>query len=157
MWHLHSWRWGVNKDYHLKPLLPPVCQVLNFSGPLTLSRGCWHVLSLQLLSKTVPVNSLFSLSLHTSFGTVLNVPMYFRPTPFKVKKKNKQAVDYCQYTVKPDLFASQMCWHCYVCQQEEVVFEAERACGQPCSLRLSETGESLLRKPLHKTTRIRSY
>lgn len=69
----------------MKPLVPPVCQVINFSGPLTLPRGCWRVLSLQLLSKTLAVNQLFSLSLHTSFGAVLTVPMYFRPTPFKVK------------------------------------------------------------------------
>lgn len=93
----------------LPPRLQGAMKVMNFSGPLMLPRGCWRVLSLQLLSKTLPINQLFSLSLHTSFGTVLTVPMYFRPTPFK---------------------------------QGAVVFEAERACGQPCSLRLSESGRT---------------
>lgn len=68
----------------LKSLLPPVCQVVNFSGPLTLPQGCWRVLSLQQLSRTLPVNQLFTLSLDSSLGTALNIPMYFHSAPFKV-------------------------------------------------------------------------
>lgn len=68
----------------LKSLLPPVCQVVNFSGPQTLPQSCWRVLSLQQLSRTLPVNQVFTLSLNTSLGTALNIPMYFHSTPFKV-------------------------------------------------------------------------
>lgn len=66
------------------PLLPPVCQVTNFSGPVTVRQGCWHVLSLQLLSRALPVNQLSTLTLDTSLGTALNIPLYFHSTPFKV-------------------------------------------------------------------------
>lgn len=66
-------------------LLPPVCQVIDFSGPLTVPQGCWCVLSLQLLSRALPVNQLFTLRLDTSLGTALTIPLYFHSTPFKVK------------------------------------------------------------------------
>ena len=69
----------------LRSLLPPVCQVLNFSGPVTVPQGCWRVLSLQLLSKALPVNQLSTLSLDTSLGAALHIPLYFQSTPFKVK------------------------------------------------------------------------
>lgn len=66
-------------------LPPPVCQVMNFSSPLTVPPGCWHVLSLQLLSRSLPTNLLSTLSLNTSLGTALQIPLYFHSTPSKVK------------------------------------------------------------------------
>lgn len=66
-------------------LLPPVCQVMNFSGPVIVPQGCWHVLSLQLLSRTLPMNHMFTLSLDTKLGTTLQIPLYFHSSPSKVK------------------------------------------------------------------------
>uniref|UniRef100_A0A669BMI4 Transmembrane 131 like n=1 Tax=Oreochromis niloticus TaxID=8128 RepID=A0A669BMI4_ORENI len=88
--------------------LQGVMKVMNFNTPLTVPQGCWHLLSLQLLSRALPVNQVSTLSLNTSLGTALQVPLYFHPNPSK----------------------------------GEVVFEAERECGRPCPLRLSETGRS---------------
>ncbi|XP_070834113.1 transmembrane protein 131-like isoform X1 [Chaetodon trifascialis] len=93
----------------LSQKLQGVMKVMNFSGPLTVPQGCWRILSLQLLSRALPVNQLSTLSLDTSLGTALHVPLYFHSTPFK---------------------------------QGEAMFEAERECGRPCPLRLSETGRS---------------
>ncbi|XP_070772139.1 transmembrane protein 131-like [Enoplosus armatus] len=93
----------------LSQKLQGVMKVVNFSGPLMVPQGCWRILSLQLLSRVLPVNQLSTLSLDTSLGTALHIPLYFHSTPFK---------------------------------QGEVVFEAERECGRPCPLRLSETGRS---------------
>lgn len=67
-------------------LPPPVCQVMNFSAPLTVPQGSWHVLSLQLLSRTLPINQVFTLSLYTSLGTVLHIPLYFHSSPSEVNK-----------------------------------------------------------------------
>ncbi|XP_030592593.1 transmembrane protein 131-like isoform X3 [Archocentrus centrarchus] len=93
----------------LSEKLQGVMKVMNFSSPLTVSQGCWHVLSLQLLSRALPLNQVSTLSLNTSLGTALHIPLYFHPNPS---------------------------------EQGEVVFEAERECGRPCPLRLSETGHS---------------
>ncbi|XP_074549951.1 transmembrane protein 131-like isoform X2 [Halichoeres trimaculatus] len=93
----------------LSQKLQGVMKVVNFSVPQMVPQGCWHVLSLQLLSKSLPVNQLSTLSLDTSLGTALQIPLYFHSTPFK---------------------------------QGEVIFEAERECGRPCPLRLSEAGRS---------------
>ncbi|XP_030273959.1 transmembrane protein 131-like isoform X1 [Sparus aurata] len=90
----------------LSQKLQGVMKVTNFSGPLTVPQGCWRILSLQLLSRALPVNELSTLSLDTSLGQVLHIPLYFHSSPFK----------------------------------GEVVFEAERECGRPCPLKLSETG-----------------
>ncbi|XP_049427043.1 transmembrane protein 131-like isoform X2 [Epinephelus fuscoguttatus] len=92
----------------LSQKLQGVMKVVNFSAPLTVPQGCWHIMSLQLLSRALPVNQVFTLSLDTSLGTTLHVPLYFSSSPFK----------------------------------GEVVFEAERECGRPCPLRMSETGRS---------------
>ncbi|KAI3352497.1 hypothetical protein L3Q82_005447 [Scortum barcoo] len=92
----------------LSQKLQGVMKVMNFSSPLMVPQGCWHILSLQLLSRAPPVNQLFTLSLDTSLGAALHIPLYFHSTPFK----------------------------------GDVVFEAERECGRPCPLRLSETGRS---------------
>ncbi|XP_030592587.1 transmembrane protein 131-like isoform X2 [Archocentrus centrarchus] len=92
----------------LSEKLQGVMKVMNFSSPLTVSQGCWHVLSLQLLSRALPLNQVSTLSLNTSLGTALHIPLYFHPNP----------------------------------SEGEVVFEAERECGRPCPLRLSETGHS---------------
>ncbi|XP_034544455.1 transmembrane protein 131-like isoform X3 [Notolabrus celidotus] len=92
----------------LSQKLQGVMKVVNFSAPQRVPQGCWHILTLQLLSKSLPLNQLSTLSLDTSLGTVLHIPLYFHSTPFK----------------------------------GEVIFEAERECGRPCPLRLSETGRS---------------
>ncbi|KAM8878439.1 transmembrane protein 131-like isoform 2-T2 [Spinachia spinachia] len=63
--------------------LQGVMKVMNFSAPLTVPQGCWHILSLQLLSRALPVNQVFTLSLETSLGTALHVPLYFHSSPFK--------------------------------------------------------------------------
>lgn len=57
---------------------------MNFSGALTVPQGCWYVMSLRLLSRTLPVNQLSTLSLSTNLGTVLRVPLYFHFAPSKV-------------------------------------------------------------------------
>ncbi|XP_042280375.1 transmembrane protein 131-like isoform X2 [Thunnus maccoyii] len=94
------------KNASLSQKMQGVMKVMNFSHPLKVPQGCWHILSLQLLSRTLPINHLFTLSLDTELGTALQIPLYFHSTPSK----------------------------------GEVVFEAERECGRPCPLRLSETG-----------------
>lgn len=68
-------------------LLPPFCQVMNFSGPLTVPQGCWRILSLQLLSRALPVNQLYTLSLDTSLDSALCIPLHFDSTPSKVKEQ----------------------------------------------------------------------
>ncbi|KAM7394502.1 hypothetical protein PAMP_021301 [Pampus punctatissimus] len=97
------------KNATLSQKLQGVMKVMNFSGPLKVPQGCWHILSLQLLSRTLPINRMFTLSLDTKPGSALQIPLYFHSTPSK---------------------------------QGEVVFEAERECGRPCPIRLSETGHS---------------
>ncbi|XP_035516079.1 transmembrane protein 131-like isoform X2 [Morone saxatilis] len=67
----------------LSQKLQGVMKVVNFSSPLTVPQGCWRILSLQLLSRALPVNQLSTLSLHTSLGTALHIPLYFNSTPFK--------------------------------------------------------------------------
>ncbi|KAM7419551.1 hypothetical protein PAMA_016589 [Pampus argenteus] len=96
------------KNATLSHKLQGVMKVMNFSGPLTVPQGCWHILSLQLLSRTLPINRMFTLSLDTKPGSALHIPLYFHSTASK----------------------------------GEVVFEAERECGRPCPIRLSETGHS---------------
>ncbi|XP_029364736.1 transmembrane protein 131-like isoform X1 [Echeneis naucrates] len=86
-----------------------VMKMTNFSGPLTIPQGCWQILSLQLLSKTQPVNQLCTLSLDTSLGSALHIPLYI---------------------------------HSSLSKHGHVVLEAERECGRPCPLRLSEAGHS---------------
>nr|XP_020469976.1 transmembrane protein 131-like [Monopterus albus] len=86
--------------------LQGVMKVMNFSGPLTVPQGCWWILSLQLLSRALPVNQVSTLSLDTSLGLALHIPLYFNSTASK----------------------------------GDVVFETEQECGQPCPLRLSDTG-----------------
>nr|XP_040042013.1 transmembrane protein 131-like isoform X1 [Gasterosteus aculeatus aculeatus] len=63
--------------------LQGVMKVMNFSAPLTVPQGCWHILSLQLLSRALPVNQVFTLSLDTSLGTALHIPLYFHSSPLK--------------------------------------------------------------------------
>ncbi|XP_023149320.2 transmembrane protein 131-like isoform X3 [Amphiprion ocellaris] len=93
----------------LSEKLQGVMKLMNFSSPLTVPQGCWRLLSLQLLSRVLPINQMSTLSLDTSLGTALHIPLYFHFTSSK---------------------------------QGEVVFEAERECGHPCPLKLSETGHS---------------
>ncbi|KAK7915716.1 hypothetical protein WMY93_011477 [Mugilogobius chulae] len=56
------------------------CKVVNFSRPVTVAPGCFHVLSLQLLHRSPPLNQVFTLSLNTSLGPTLHVPLYFHST-----------------------------------------------------------------------------
>ncbi|XP_041838526.1 transmembrane protein 131-like isoform X2 [Melanotaenia boesemani] len=61
----------------LSEKLQGVMKVINFSSPLAVPQGCWHILSLQLLSRALPVNQMLTLSLDTSLGTALHIPLYF--------------------------------------------------------------------------------
>ncbi|XP_071770565.1 transmembrane protein 131-like [Centroberyx gerrardi] len=99
----------------LSQKLQGVLKVMNFSSPLTVLQGCWRILSLQLLNRTLPVNLLSTLSLDTSLGSALHIPLYF---------------------------------HATLPKQGEVVFEAERECGRPCPLRLSEAGHAQWQRSL---------
>ncbi|XP_068177838.1 transmembrane protein 131-like isoform X3 [Antennarius striatus] len=92
----------------LSRTLQRAMKVMNFRAPLTVPWGCWRILSLRLLSRTLPVDRMSTLSLDTSLGSTIPIPLYFQSTPFK----------------------------------GDVVFEAERECGRPCPLGLSETGRS---------------
>nr|XP_019956839.1 PREDICTED: transmembrane protein 131-like isoform X2 [Paralichthys olivaceus] len=69
----------------LSQKLQGVMKVMNFSGPLTVPQGCWRILSLQLLSRALPVNHLASLRLETSLGSALHVPLFFHSSPTKGK------------------------------------------------------------------------
>lgn len=60
-----------------------VVKVVNFSSPLRVSTGCWHILSLQLLNRTLPLNHMLTLSLSTQLGSVLHIPFYFHATSSK--------------------------------------------------------------------------
>ncbi|XP_078119889.1 transmembrane protein 131-like isoform X1 [Sander vitreus] len=71
------------KNASLSQKLQGVMKVMNFSAPLTVPQGCWHVLSLKLLSRALPANQGFTLCLHTSLGTALHIPLYFHSSPFK--------------------------------------------------------------------------
>ncbi|KAM9770093.1 transmembrane protein 131-like isoform 1-T1 [Menidia menidia] len=64
----------------LSEKLRGVVKVMNFISPLRVPQGCWHILSLQLLSRALPVNHMMTLSLDTSLGTALSIPLYFHST-----------------------------------------------------------------------------
>ncbi|CAL1601009.1 unnamed protein product [Knipowitschia caucasica] len=55
-------------------------KVVNFSRPVSVPPGCFHVLSLQLLHKSLLLNQVFTLSLNTSQGPTLHLPLYFHST-----------------------------------------------------------------------------
>ncbi|KAM3623863.1 uncharacterized protein V6R79_016428 [Siganus canaliculatus] len=67
----------------LSPRLQGALKVLNFSAPLTVPQGCWRVLRLRRLGRSLPVNQVSALSLDTSLGAALHVPLLFSATPFK--------------------------------------------------------------------------
>ncbi|XP_047433847.1 transmembrane protein 131-like isoform X2 [Mugil cephalus] len=67
----------------LSEKLQGVMKVMNFSSPLTVPQGCWPVLSLQLLTKALPINHMSTLSLDTSLGTPLHIPLYFQSSSSK--------------------------------------------------------------------------
>lgn len=58
-------------------------RVVNFSHPVTVVPGCFRVLSLQLLHRSPPLNQVFTLSLNTSLGPSLHIPLYFHSTVSK--------------------------------------------------------------------------
>ncbi|XP_062333261.1 transmembrane protein 131-like isoform X1 [Osmerus eperlanus] len=54
-----------------------VLKMVNFSGPVPVPQGdCRSVLTLQLLSRSLPLNMLFSLSLTTTLGLTLQLPLH---------------------------------------------------------------------------------
>ena len=75
----------------LASLPPPVCQVVNFTSPLTVPQGCWRLLSLQLLHKALPVHLLSSLRLDSSLGAPLLIPLYLQSGLGKVEPQSAVA------------------------------------------------------------------
>ncbi|XP_032419461.1 transmembrane protein 131-like isoform X2 [Xiphophorus hellerii] len=67
----------------LSEMLQGVVKVVNFSSPLSVSTGCWRILSLQLLNRTLPLNYMLTLSLDTRLGIRLHIPFYFHLTSSK--------------------------------------------------------------------------
>uniref|UniRef100_A0A3P9M970 Transmembrane 131 like n=1 Tax=Oryzias latipes TaxID=8090 RepID=A0A3P9M970_ORYLA len=67
----------------LSEKLQGLVKVMNFSRPLRVPSGCWHILSLQLLNRAVPINQMLTLSLDTTLGTTLHIPLYFHTTSSK--------------------------------------------------------------------------
>ncbi|TNN52661.1 Transmembrane protein 131-like [Liparis tanakae] len=121
---------NVSLSHNLQGLM----KVMNFNAPLSVPQGCWRVLSLQLLRRALPVNRVFTLSLDTSLGTALRIPLYFHSSPLKLLHPNKGHSERVPTAVS--LVSDQ------VSDQGEVVFEGKPDCGQPCPVRLSETGRS---------------
>ncbi|MGH0133791.1 UNVERIFIED_CONTAM: hypothetical protein FKN15_036828 [Acipenser sinensis] len=58
-------------------------KILNFSGPVTLTPGCWKVFSLQFTARNAPVNVMTSVVLVTSAGFSLEIPLQIRSTMSK--------------------------------------------------------------------------
>ncbi|XP_037545643.1 transmembrane protein 131-like [Nematolebias whitei] len=69
------------RNASLSEKLQAVVKVMNFSSPLMVRQGCWRILSLQLLNKALPMNQMLTLSLDTSLGASLHIPLYFHPSP----------------------------------------------------------------------------
>ncbi|KAM8842276.1 transmembrane protein 131-like isoform 1-T1 [Synchiropus picturatus] len=67
----------------LSQKMQDVMKVVNVSAPQTVPAGCWQVATLQLLTRNLPLNHLFTLSLDTNLGFSLHIPLYFHSTPFK--------------------------------------------------------------------------
>ncbi|KAJ3615193.1 hypothetical protein NHX12_018761, partial [Muraenolepis orangiensis] len=65
-------------------------KVVNFAGPLIVPQGCWHVLSLQLLGKALPVHLLSSLRLDSSLGAPLHIPLYLQSSLTKWQSNKEQ-------------------------------------------------------------------
>ncbi|XP_056136082.1 transmembrane protein 131-like isoform X2 [Lampris incognitus] len=98
-----------------------VLKVVNFSSPVTVPQGCWHILTLQLLNRALPIKLLSILSLDTSLGTTLNIPLHLhsilpkgevvfeaegvcgRPCPLKLSEEGHAQ---WQRSLLPDLFSS---------------------------------------------------
>ncbi|KAM4749885.1 transmembrane protein 131-like isoform 1-T1 [Anableps anableps] len=106
----------------LSEMLQGVVKVVNFSSPLRVSTGCWHILSLQLLNRTLPLNHMLTLSLDTRLGTTLHIPFYFHSTSSKQEEVVFEAERECarqcplhlsesgrlewQRSLQPDFFTS---------------------------------------------------
>lgn len=64
---------------------PPCVKVVNFSAAVSVPQGgCWRLLSLQLLNRSLPLNLLSTLSLTTGLGLALKLPLHFHSTLAKV-------------------------------------------------------------------------
>lgn len=64
---------------------PPCVKVVNFSGAVSVPQGgCWRLLSLQLLNRSLPLNLLSTLTLTTDLCLALKLPLYFHSTLDKV-------------------------------------------------------------------------
>ena len=60
--------------------------MVNFSGPVPVPQGdCRSVLTLQLLSRSLPLNMVFSLSLTTTLGLTLQLPLHLHSSLDKVQ------------------------------------------------------------------------
>ncbi|XP_030643763.1 transmembrane protein 131-like [Chanos chanos] len=58
-------------------------KVVNFTGPVAVSFGCWKLLSLQLVIKTLPVNLITMATLTTDRGFSLQLPLHLHSTGTK--------------------------------------------------------------------------
>ncbi|XP_062373594.1 transmembrane protein 131-like [Sardina pilchardus] len=55
-------------------------KVVDFSRPVTAPSGCWRLVSLQLLNRTLPVNLIATVTLQSKAGLTLVVPLHVRST-----------------------------------------------------------------------------
>ncbi|XP_070302408.1 transmembrane protein 131-like isoform X6 [Salvelinus sp. IW2-2015] len=69
------------QDATLSPESQGLLKVVNFSGAVSVPQGgCWRLLSLQLLNRSLPLNLLSTLSLTTGLGLALKLPLHFHST-----------------------------------------------------------------------------
>uniref|UniRef100_A0AAZ3S0P4 Transmembrane protein 131-like n=1 Tax=Oncorhynchus tshawytscha TaxID=74940 RepID=A0AAZ3S0P4_ONCTS len=73
------------QDAILSPESQGLLKVVNFSGAVSVPQGgCWRILSLQLLNRSLPLNLLSTLSLTTGLCLALKLPLHFHSTLAKV-------------------------------------------------------------------------
>ncbi|XP_014051061.2 transmembrane protein 131-like isoform X4 [Salmo salar] len=69
------------QDATLSPESQGLLKVVNFSAAVSVPQGgCWRLLSLQLLNRSLPLNLLSTLSLTTGLGLALKLPLHFHST-----------------------------------------------------------------------------
>ncbi|XP_071244420.1 transmembrane protein 131-like isoform X2 [Salvelinus alpinus] len=69
------------QDAILSPESQGLLKVVNFSGAVSVPQGgCWRLLSLQLLNRSLPLNLLSTLSLTTDLCLTLKLPLHFHST-----------------------------------------------------------------------------
>ncbi|KAJ8382693.1 hypothetical protein SKAU_G00034710 [Synaphobranchus kaupii] len=67
----------------VSPDMDSLLQVVNFSGPVTVSSGCWKLFSLQFTSRKTPVNVVTTVVLLASMGVSLEIPLHIRSSVSK--------------------------------------------------------------------------